>query len=320
MTWYNEWGLEEKIFVALFLSAYCIYLLRTFFLAKQYKVDLGNLLKKIIIRTAYFILILLSILGPTFGDTQKEIPAEGKDIYLAIDISLSMSATDVPPSRLIVAQQKALKIISNANPYDRIALIVFGVQPYFICPLSYDHKAIENYILSLSNLSQSQLGTDVNSLLSLLKLQFQKNKNKTLEKKAIIIFSDGEFSLPTNLSIVQEIKSQCAIFCFAIGTKQGSILPQSKSLIKKNNKSVLSQLQLKPLNSLSEASEGKTVITSAQDHDDVRKIAKAIGNMKSYHRGLKPKEVSGNKYFYILLIAAILIIIDALATHKIITI
>ena len=100
MSWYRALEASEYIFIGLFILLYLVYLLRVYITAKKLGSNSGSTIVKLLIRGLAFALIILAILGPSFGESQKEIKAVGKDIYIAVDLSQSMNATDIQPTRL----------------------------------------------------------------------------------------------------------------------------------------------------------------------------------------------------------------------------
>jgi Ca-activated chloride channel family protein len=63
-------------------------------------VSYRTLITKAIIRSAYFALFIIALLGPSFGDTSREVKAIGKDIMVCVDLSESMNAADIQPPGL----------------------------------------------------------------------------------------------------------------------------------------------------------------------------------------------------------------------------
>ncbi|HEX8547958.1 MAG TPA: aerotolerance regulator BatB, partial [Cytophagaceae bacterium] len=113
-------GLEETeiAFIALFLLFYIIYLIRLALVSKGFKLEYRSVIFKFIIRSVYFFLLLIALLGPTFGGIKKEIKAVSKDVYIILDLSASMNAQDILPSRLLKAKKELETLISH-SPSDR---------------------------------------------------------------------------------------------------------------------------------------------------------------------------------------------------------
>ena len=86
-----------------------------------------------VLRIIYFALFLVAFAGPSIGTSTKEIKEEGKDIFIAVDLSQSMNATDIGPNRLQRIKFE-LKEFTKSFPSDRIGLIIFSSEAFLQCP------------------------------------------------------------------------------------------------------------------------------------------------------------------------------------------
>lgn len=318
MIWLNTWGVEEKIFLVCFLVAYGIYVTRLWFLARNYKLNMGNVLKKIIIRSLYFSLLLFAILGPSFGDAKKEMAVTGKDIYIVIDVSLSMNATDIAPYRLAVAKQCALEVVNKISANDRIGLLIFGNNAYQICPLTYDHSALELYINSLHSLSASEHGSDINEVLALLNDKKYEDKKPDKEKKIVLLMTDGEFAQPLSVKGLEQFEKKYICFGMVLGTAKGSKIWYDGKYKKDNDgQIVVSKTNLAAVANIAVATGGKAKLVTDYKISAAHFIYET-NRINQYFRGYKKRDVSSNKYYYILTLAVVLIIIDGLTSLKII--
>ena len=120
MSWFNTLGTFEYVSIGVFLVAYLLYSFRVFRLSRFLGTLHGSVIPKLILRTAFFALILIALLGPSFGSDSKEVKSIGKDIMIAIDLSNSMNAIDIQPSRLEKIKYELSNIIeelpSNIRP------------------------------------------------------------------------------------------------------------------------------------------------------------------------------------------------------------
>src|SRR5687767_265057 len=92
-------------------------------------------------------LLLLNIaaVNPQWGFRTRTIDKKTADIFLLLDISNSMLAEDIAPSRLERAKRLALELASSFKS-DRIGLVVFAGNAYMQSPLTTDWHAIELYL------------------------------------------------------------------------------------------------------------------------------------------------------------------------------
>src|SRR5690606_1943164 len=168
------------------------------------------------------ILSILALMDPLFGEEEVKIKREGIDIVYALDLSNSMNAEDVVPSRL----ERAKKIISesvNRLGGDRVGLIVFAADAYAISPLTNDYSAILSYIDSASPELISQQGTRFSSVILKASEMFE---NAPTTGKLLVILSDGEDNEDSVSKAVQIAKeSNIHIVTMGIGTLNGGPVP-----------------------------------------------------------------------------------------------
>ena len=100
MEYIKEFGFIEILLILTFIIFYLIYIVRLLRINSRISVSFKGVITKIIFRSTYFFLMIIALLGPSFGSSKKEIKVIGKDIMIAIDLSESMNANDIQPSRL----------------------------------------------------------------------------------------------------------------------------------------------------------------------------------------------------------------------------
>ena len=137
------------LLAGIFILLYLLYLSRFWSINRKLKVEKQRLFTKLIIRSIYFILLLIAFAGPSIGDSFKEVKEEGKDIFIAVDLSQSMIATDIAPTRLQRIQFE-LKEFLKSFPSDRVGLIIFSTESFLQLPLTYDQAVANLYIDGLS--------------------------------------------------------------------------------------------------------------------------------------------------------------------------
>jgi len=154
---------------------------------KNYK--LGNIFKyfSIGLNTLILILILISLARPQKGRVYEETETKGLDIMLCLDISGTMQAEDFSPkNRLYVAKERAKEFIQK-RPGDRIGLVIFAVTSMTQCPLTSDHKIL-NDILDRIDYGIIQDGTAIGMGLATAVARLKDSKAK---EKVVILLTDG---------------------------------------------------------------------------------------------------------------------------------
>src|SRR5690606_36865695 len=164
---------------------------------------------KLAVRTLFFALLLVAILGPSFGGSKREVKAIGKDIMICIDLSKSMDAFDIQPTRLEKVKNEMKKVVAAFNS-DRIGLVIFGSEAFMQCPLTYDQNALNLFIETMNTNLVPVGATDFGPPLKLAldKLSSENSQLTDPKSKVIILISDGEDFGEKPAEVVREIERQ----------------------------------------------------------------------------------------------------------------
>jgi len=322
MEYIKEFGFIEILLILTFIIFYLIYIVRLLRINSSISVSFKGVITKIIFRSTYFFLMIIALLGPSFGSSKKEIKVIGKDIMIAIDLSESMNANDIQPSRLEKIKFELKKIIDEFNS-DRIGIIMFSNEAYIQCPLTYDKNALNLFIETLNTGLVPNSGTDFGPPLDLSLDKLLADKIQENDKsKIIILISDGEDFGENTYEIVDKIKeSSIKLFTVGIGTAQGTRITLRNGLFKKDKdgKEVITKLNSTSLKKIANETKGKYFEISNQ----INQINGMIYEIKEIKGDLidsKFMDVTKNKYFYFLFVALILMSMDFLFNFKIIKI
>ncbi len=323
MTWYQSITLLEILFGTLFFGLYLGYLWRVHKVALFFGQRPHGIWVKFVLRHLYVLLLIIAILGPSFGAMKKEIRTIGKDLYIAVDLSASMNATDVLPSRLEKSKQEVLRLINRFNS-DRIGLMVFGDDAYIQSPLTYDQNALQLYTRTLHTGLLPNTGTNYDPLLHLTLEKFGEQGNPTTQEqkaRVLVLISDGEqFGKGTELLAEQLNEQNIRVYTVGVGTPDGSRIPQGKRFKRDNEGNVVvTRLQSEPLMQLAELTNGRYFEINDRI-SEISRLISAINNIEGELRESKTIDVTANKYIYPLVLALILILFDALLTVKLIRI
>jgi Ca-activated chloride channel homolog len=288
---------------------YTIYFLRLRHIAGKLKTSSNASLIKFILRGVYLGLLSLGLLGPSFGVTEKEAMAVGKEIYLSFDLSSSMNANDVEPSRLDKGKNDILALVDKFE-FNKIGLIIFNSAADIYAPLTFDHERIKSLILNLKTSMLPSGSTDYNAVLKLL---VEKFKNKSGLKIAVLV-SDGESHENVDESILKEIKNNNIRLVFlGIGNTSGGKIPVFNGFKKDaNGAEVNTKLDIQNIANICNKTNGAYFIISPTQNE-VSKLKTYISELKDSGRN-SSTAITYNKYIYFLIPAFLLIIFDFLVT------
>jgi Ca-activated chloride channel family protein len=127
--------------------------------------------------------------GPRWGRTETELEGRSLNLVIAVDISRSMLAEDVPPNRLQRAVREARRLLQDARG-DRLALLAFAGRSYIITPLTLDDAAVALQLDALDPDVASEGGTDLTAVL----VQGRDLLTAAAEggARVLVVFTDGE--------------------------------------------------------------------------------------------------------------------------------
>jgi Ca-activated chloride channel family protein len=313
--WYREFGLTEMIFIALFGVFYVLYLMRVIRIGIRLNTPYKSVFIKLIFRTLYFALFMLAILGPSFGGSKKEVKSVGKDIMICIDLSKSMDAFDIQPTRLEKIKYEMKKIVEAFNS-DRIGIIIFSAEAFMQCPLTYDQNALNLFIETMNTALVPSGGTDFGPPLrmALTKMEDDNDGPPTKSKsKIIILISDGEdFGEETDNAARQVEEKDYKLFTLGIGTEKGGNIYAGNGLkTDRQGNPVVTKLNSKSLRSLANVTGGQYFEIN-ESKNDVSRLINTIGKIEGEFRDARMVDVTANKYFYFLAAAALLLVLDVM--------
>lgn len=317
MIWaYPDFSLITTLAI-LFGLLYAIYLFRFYLINKKLEVKKHRLFFKIVLRGSYFVLFLIALSGPSVGTALKEIKEEGKDIFIAIDLSQSMNATDIGPSRLQRIKFELKNLVKNFSG-DRIGLIIFSSEAFVQCPLTFDQNVIQLHLDGLNTNLVPNQGTDLSAPLNMALDKFNLENSPDINSKSVILISDGEdfadnFRDQTNKLSEQGIK----VFSLGVGTSQGSTIQRGNSKIidPKTNQPAISRLESNNLKLIASQTDGQYFELS-DEVQEIPNLIAAIERQEGTVTGTRMVEASANKYFYFLLIGLGLALLDLMLPIK----
>ena len=322
MNFQEDIGIFELSLVSLFFMFYFLYLVRIYKINQQIKVNLKAVFMKFILRVTFFTLLIISLLGPNFGIKEEKVEVVGKDIMIAVDLSESMNANDIQPSRIEKVKFEIKKIVDEFSG-DRIGIIMFSGEAFVQCPLTYDKNALNLFVETLNTGLVPNSGTDFGPPLELglSKLQDENSGDNDFKSKIIILFSDGEdFGEDTDQSIEKIKENSLKLFSVGIGTDEGSKILDDFGNLKKDNEGndVITKLNSSSLRETADKTGGKYYEIS-KNKNEINQMITEIKNIKGDIIDQQTSNISENKYFYFLLIALVLVAIDFIFVSKIIS-
>lgn len=223
------------------------------------------------------------------------VSRKGIDVVLALDVSRSMMATDLAPTRLDRAKQFMQKLLDQM-PNDRIGLVLFAGQAYLQMPLTTDHGAASLYISTASTESVPSQGTILSEA-----LRRSANTFNAIERrfKAVVLISDGEDHDEAAVATAKEMSEEgMMINTVGVGSAQGSKIPDPVSGGYKKDQygnEVVSKLNETVLKEISRATNG-TYVNLTDSDAAVKAILEQLSQIEK--KAFGDKSLVNYKTFY----------------------
>jgi Ca-activated chloride channel family protein len=278
---------------------------------------------KFLPRVLVFGLLLVALLGPAYGLTQRAVRTAGKDLWLLVDLSRSMNAGDVAPTRLQKARAELQELVQRF-PADRIGLIVFSSEAFVHTPLTYD----QNTLLLLLNGLETQLvpagSTDLAQALNLALTRVAAtappdSANAAPRSTALVLISDGEdFSDDLDAPVRELVRNGIRLYTVGVGTTAGGRIPRAGGFLRDaQGKPIVTQLQPTTLRRLSEATGG-VYVELTDRRDEFPLLLRALNRLEGQTQQVRTVTVADNRYQYPLLAALALLALDVVLTLTVI--
>lgn len=166
--------------------------------------------------------LITALARPQLGTKMKTVKREGQDILIALDVSLSMTAADVKPSRLEKAKHEIASLIERLRG-DRVGLIAFAGRAFVQCPLTLDYGAARMFLNAMSPEIIPVPGTAIAEAIDQAVEAFVEKERK---HKVMILITDGEEHEGDPLTAAGTAAGEgVVIYTVGIGSIQGVPIP-----------------------------------------------------------------------------------------------
>ncbi|HYW34522.1 MAG TPA: VWA domain-containing protein [Balneolaceae bacterium] len=172
--------------------------------------------------------LVVALAGPKIGTRVKHIKRKGVNLMVALDLSASMNARDVKPSRLKKAKYEIKRMIHRLHG-DRIGLVVFTGAAYLQSPMTLDYSAFRLYLNIAKTNQMPNSGTNFSAAMETAAKAFkdlsESNKNQKASKVLLIISDGGNHGQSYSDALSALKKQHVSVYTLGIGTDAGSTIP-----------------------------------------------------------------------------------------------
>ncbi|MBR9975025.1 MAG: VWA domain-containing protein [Bacteroidetes bacterium] len=262
--------------------------------------------------------IIVAYANPLVGTKFEEVTRSGIDMIVAVDVSASMRAEDIQPSRISAARKELQNLINNLKG-DRIGIIVFSGDGYTQLPLTSDYSAA----LMLTDVIDAGMaptpGTAIGAAIELARESFQKEEGKY---KAMVIITDGENHEDDPVAAAKEAADEgIVIHTIGMGSLEGAPIPEVSggggTSYKKDPDGalILSRLDAETLKKIA-AETGGTFTQAYTGRDNLATVFGEIERMEKKEFGTKQFTDYEDRFQYPVLLALLLLMGELFLSEK----
>ena len=177
-------------------------------------------------------LLIVMVARPQFGTKISHEKRTGIETIIAMDISNSMLAEDVAPSRLDRSKMMVENLVDNFTN-DKIGLIVFAGDAFIQLPITSDYVSAKMFLSSIDPSMIATQGTDIAAAVSMASHSFTQEEGVG---KAIIVITDGEDHEGGALEAAKEAKERGQrVYVLGVGSTKGAPIPTGDGDYMKDN-------------------------------------------------------------------------------------
>ncbi len=167
-------------------------------------------------------LMALALARPQVGTRLEEVKREGVDVFVALDVSTSMLAEDVQPSRLAKAKHEISSFVDLLQG-DRVGLIAFAGEAFVQCPLTLDYGAAKTFLDIMDPDLIPEPGTNLAAAIAIAMKSFESQERKY---KVLVLITDGEHHGDDLLKVIEAADQEgVVIYTVGIGSSKGVPIP-----------------------------------------------------------------------------------------------
>jgi Ca-activated chloride channel family protein len=269
---------------------------------------------KFILIFSAFILLIFGICGPLIGSRLEEVKRKGADIIIAIDVSNSMRAEDIKPSRLERSKQAVSRLIDRLQG-DRIGIVVFAGDAYMQLPITTDYGAAKLFLSSVETDMVPKQGTAIGAAIEMATQSFT---DTTKKHSAIVIITDGENHEDDAIGAAKKAAEQgIKVYTIGMGSPDGAPIPQFSNGARvgyrkdQNGQTIITKLDAAGLTDIADAGHGRFIrATNSDDGLDI--IFKQLNALDKKEFKAKMYTDYENQFQYFIGIALLIMLIEFL--------
>ena len=273
-------------------------------------------LKMVLLMLAWAMLVL-GLADPQTGSKLEKIKRKGIELVFALDVSNSMLAQDIAPSRLERAKQAINRLLDNLEN-DRVGLVVFAGNAYVQMPITTDYSAAKLFLENVNAGIITTQGTAIGDAIETSVRCFGKSK----QSKAIIVITDGENHEDDAVAAAHSAASSgIRVFTIGMGLPDGAPIPIYNSGMQigykkdRQGNTVISRLDDNLLKEVADAGKG-VYIRANNSQAGVNEVFDQINSLEKVEYDSQIFSDYEDRYQFFLLGGLLVLIVEILISDK----
>ena len=227
--------------------------------------------------TLAWIICITSLAGPTWEQLPQPVHRQDSALIIVFDLSPSMLAADLAPSRLVRGRYKLIDILKRRTE-GVSGLVVYGGDAHTVSPLTEDSNTIVSLVPVLHPGLLPQYGSNVEDA---IQVAVNLATSGGYQQADILLITDGvDPSAISEITSIIEDKGEYRLSILGVGTENGAPIPLGSGGFVKDTRSgnvIIPKLNISDLRRLASANNGNYQTISNDDRD----IDNLLGAMES---------------------------------------
>ena len=261
--------------------------------------------------------IIVTLASPQFGTKLETVKRKGIELIIALDVSNSMNATDVEPSRLDRAKL-AIERLTGKLINDRIGLIVFAGEAYVQLPITTDYASARLFLSSINTNMVPTQGTAIGSAIRLAANSFSQQEDIN---RAIVVITDGENHENDAIEAAKAAREEgIQVYTVGMGSPDGAPIPispdnRSKFMKDRDGNVIITKMNTNLLNQIAQAGNGE-YIPANNIRRGINDLIDKLGELEKGEIESKSYSDYDDKFQYIAGLALLILIIEFIILER----
>ncbi len=258
-----------------------------------------------------FVAIIFTIAGPQFGTKLESVKRKGIEIMIALDVSNSMNAKDIEPTRLERAKLAIAGLVDRLSN-DRIGMVVFAGQAYVQLPITTDYPSAKMFLSGINTDMVPTQGTAIGSAINLAVNSFTQQEGVN---RVVIVITDGENHEDDAVKAATDaFEKGIKVFTVGMGSPKGAPVPvninQPNDFIKdREGNVVITKIDESTLKNIAAAGQG-AYIPANNIRDGINNLLDELNDLEKSELEAKVYSDYNDRFQYVAFLVLILLLIE----------